>query len=72
MAHGSRLATAQERPAGRFNDSRRRPTRFLMGSLFRRPSLEMGDTEMADVVLIAVTVVFFALAFAFASWMDRI
>jgi len=32
----------------------------------------MGDTEMADVVLIAVTIVFFALAFAFASWMDRI
>jgi hypothetical protein len=31
-----------------------------------------GAWGMADVVLLAATVVFFALAFAFAAWMDRI
>jgi hypothetical protein len=35
------------------------------------PSI-FGARGMADVVLLAVAVVFFALAFAFAAWMDRI
>jgi hypothetical protein len=31
-----------------------------------------GDFAMADVWLIALSVAFFALAFAFAAWLDRI
>jgi hypothetical protein len=39
---------------------------LLFGARFPR-----GEA-MADVVLLAVTVVFFALAFAFCAWIDRI
>jgi hypothetical protein len=31
-----------------------------------------GDLEVADVWLIALSVAFFALAFMFAAWLDRI
>jgi hypothetical protein len=32
----------------------------------------VGETTVADVTLLALTVALFALAFAFAAWIDRI
>jgi hypothetical protein len=47
------------------------PHESLRPSVYARVQKD-GDLAMADIWLIALSVAFFALAFAFAAWLDRI